>query len=229
MKQIEITPEIYQLTRLGLVNCFIIREDDGLTLVDTMIPGSTNAILDVAHSLNRVLRRILLTHVHGDHVGSLDALTQKLVGIEVAMGRRESRLLTRDFRTEPSEPSNKVKGSFPKIQTVPSVLLEDGERYGSLTVIATPGHTPGHLAFFDERSGTLIAGDALASVGGLRVVGDCSPLFPLPNWGTWHKPTALESARKLLAREPRNIVVGHGKPVLRNAAQALDTAIRHAK
>ena len=39
MKQIEITPEIIQLTRFGLVNCFLVREDDGLTLVDTMIPA----------------------------------------------------------------------------------------------------------------------------------------------------------------------------------------------
>jgi glyoxylase-like metal-dependent hydrolase (beta-lactamase superfamily II) len=71
MKQVEITSEIIQLTRLGLVNCYLVREDDGLTLVDTMIPGSTGAILDVAHALNRRLRRIALTHVHGDHVGSL--------------------------------------------------------------------------------------------------------------------------------------------------------------
>ncbi|HTW48156.1 MAG TPA: MBL fold metallo-hydrolase, partial [Acidobacteriaceae bacterium] len=96
-------------------------------------------------------------------------------------------------------------------------------------VIATPGHTPGHLAFFDERSGTVIAGDALVAVGGLRIPGDCSAVFPLPNWGTWHKPTAVESARKLLAVEPRRIVMGHGRPVIENAVQRLKDAIRHAE
>jgi len=229
MKQTEITPEIIQLTRLGLVNCFLVREDDGLTLVDTMIPGSTNKILDAVHTLNRSLRRIVLTHVHTDHAGSLDALATRLVGIEVAVGRRESRLLTRDFHTEPGEPSSKIKGTFPKIETIPSVLLTEGESYGSLQVIATPGHTPGHISFFDPRSGTIIAGDALASIGALRVVGDCSPVFPLPNLGTWHKATAVESARKLAALEPKNIVVGHGRAVTQNAAQLLKEAIRHAE
>lgn len=229
MKQIEITTEIIQLTRFGLVNCFLVREDDGLTLVDTAVRGSTRAILDAVHSLNRSLRRILLTHVHGDHVGSLDALALKLIGIEVAVGRRESRLLMRDFSTEPGEPANKIRGSFPKVKTVPSVLLNAGESYGSLQVIATPGHSPGHMAFFDSRSGTVIAGDSLVTVGGLRVSGDASAVFPIINWATWHKPTAIESARTLAALQPRNIVVGHGKPVLQNATQLLKEAIRHAE
>ena len=229
MKQTEITPEIVQLTRLGFVNCYLVREDDGLTLVDTLIPGSTSSILHVVHHLNRSLRRIVLTHVHMDHVGSLDALTLKLIGIEVAVGRRESRLLTRDFRTEPDEPASPVKGSFSKVETVPSVLLSDGESYGSLEVIATPGHTPGHIAFLDRRSGAIIAGDALTAIGGLRISGDGPLVFPLANFATWHKPTAIESARRLASLEPKAIVVGHGKAVTDNATQRLKEAIRHAE
>ncbi|MGA7318839.1 MAG: MBL fold metallo-hydrolase, partial [Silvibacterium sp.] len=196
---------------------------------DTMVAGSANGIYAAASSLNRSLRRILLTHVHGDHIGSLDVLSNKLIGVEVAVGRRESRLLTRDFRTEPGEAPDKVRGSFPKVETVPSALLSDRESYGSLMVIATPGHTPGHLSFFDPRSGTLIAGDALTNVGGLRVAGDCPAVFPLPNWGTWHTPTAVASARKLATLEPKRIVMGHGKPVVENASQLLKEAIRHAE
>jgi glyoxylase-like metal-dependent hydrolase (beta-lactamase superfamily II) len=229
MKQTEVTPEIIQLTRFGLVNCFLVREDDGLTLVDTMVTGSANGIYAAANSLNRPLRRILLTHAHGDHVGSLDALSERLIGIEVAVGRRESRLLTRDFHTEPGEAVNKVRGFFPKIASIPSALLRDGERYGSLLVVATPGHTPGHLSFFDPRSGTMIAGDALTGVGGLRVAGDSPAIFPLPNFGTWHKPTAVASARRLAELEPKKIVMGHGGPVVENAGQLLKEAIRHAE
>jgi glyoxylase-like metal-dependent hydrolase (beta-lactamase superfamily II) len=229
MKLIEISPEIVQLTRFGLVNCFLVHEDDGLTLVDTMVGGSANGIYTAASSLNRSIRRILLTHVHLDHVGSLDVLAEQLNGIEVAVGRRESRLLTRDFHTEPGEPTNKVRGSFSKVDTIPSVLLTEGEGYGSLQVIATPGHTPGHLAFFDVRSGSLIAGDALTSVGGLRVSGDGPAIFPFANWATWDKLTALASARKLAALEPKKIVVGHGMAIVANARQVLKEAIRHAE
>jgi len=229
MKLIEISPEIVQLTRFGLVNCYLVRENDGLTLVDTMVGGSGTQIYAAANALNRPLRRILLTHVHMDHVGSLDALSNKLRSVEVAVGHRESRLLTRDFRTEPGEPTDKVRGSFSKVETVPSALLSEGECYGSLKVIASPGHTPGHLAFFDVRCGTLIAGDALTSVGGLRVSGDGPAIFPFANWATWHKPTAIASARKLAELAPKKIVVGHGKPVLENASQALKEAIRHAE
>jgi glyoxylase-like metal-dependent hydrolase (beta-lactamase superfamily II) len=229
MKQIKITPEVIQLTRLGLVNCYLVREDDGLTLIDTMIPGSAGAILNAAHALNRRLRRIALTHVHGDHVGSLDTLANQLAGIEVAVGRRESRLLLRDFHTEPNEPHAKPKGSFPKVKSIPSVLLNDGEMYGSLRVIASPGHTPGHIAFLDTRSGTLIAGDALFTIGGLRISGDASALFPMSNWVTWHKPTAIASAHRLLELQPERIAVGHGRPITQSAAAALDRAIRHAE
>ena len=59
--------------------------------------------------------------------------------------------------------------------------------------------------------------------------GDASPVFPLPNWATWHKPTAVASARRLLELRPQRIAVGHGKPVLENAVPALELAIRHAE
>lgn len=94
-----------------------------------------------------------------------------------AVGRRESHLVQRDFHTEPNESHARPKGSFPKVQTIPSVLLNDGEMYGSLRVIASTGHTPGHIAFLDTRCDTLIAGDALVTVGGLRIAGDASFLF----------------------------------------------------
>ena len=70
-------------------------------------------------------------------------------------------------------------------ESAPSLqhILVDGELYGSLRAIATPGHIPGHLAFLDERDGTLYAGDSLIAVGKLAVSGYAPWYFPLPNVG----------------------------------------------
>src|SRR3954463_9670495 len=76
-----------------------------------------------------------------------------------------------DARIHAGEPvvEGKLPGSWPSIATVPDVRLAAGDRVGSLEVIASPGHTPGHVAFRDTRDGTLIAGDVFSSIGRLAV------------------------------------------------------------
>jgi hypothetical protein len=156
----------YQLTRIGLFNMYLVRESDSFTLIDTGLAGSAPRVVEAAHRIAaEPIERLLLTHAHGDHIGSLDKLSAALGRADVAIGRREARLLPKkpaqDRSLNPSEPQCKVKGSFPGAETAPTHLLEDGELYGSLRVVATPGHTPGHVSYFDERDGTLYAGDAL--------------------------------------------------------------------
>ena len=87
---------LIQLTRYPLlfpVNCYLVREDDGLTLIDAGLPGSAVAILNAAHGLDLPIRRIVLTHAHGDHLGSLDALYQQLPEAEVLVSARDARFL----------------------------------------------------------------------------------------------------------------------------------------
>jgi glyoxylase-like metal-dependent hydrolase (beta-lactamase superfamily II) len=218
---------LIQLTRLGAFNCYLVREDDGFTLIDTGMPGSASGILAAAWKHGAPIARIAITHAHSDHVGSLDALHAVLPEAEIAIGAREARFMSGDLSLDPGEPQVKPRAMQGTGHTRPTRLLEDGDTLGSLQVLVVPGHTPGHVAFFDPRDGTLIVGDAMQTAGGVAVAGTPRPLFPFPATATWHKPTALQSARRMRALEPTRLATGHG-PVLNDPLGAMDRAIRAA-
>ena len=219
-----------QLTRFGLVNCYLVPESDGLTLIDTGLSGTANDIVKIAAANGAPIRRIALTHAHADHVGSVDALVGQLgQPVELATSTRSLPLLRRppDKSPQPGEPSDPIRGGLPGIASAATRRLSPGELYGSLRVLETPGHIPGHLSFLDERDGTLYAGDALVAAGRLSVSGFAPWYFPLPNLATWNKSVALASARTLLNYPIQRFACGHGIireggiPALR---QAIDRA-----
>jgi glyoxylase-like metal-dependent hydrolase (beta-lactamase superfamily II) len=219
-----------RVSRFGFVNAFLVEEEDGLTLVDTTIGGrgAAKPILAAAAELGRPIVRIALTHAHGDHIGGLDALAAELPGVEVVISVRDARLLARDKSTDPGEPADaKMRGSYPGAKTQATRTLAAGDRVGSLEVIAAPGHTPGQVAFLDTRDRTLLAGDAFSTLGGMATSAKANPRFPFPVMATWHKPTALETARTLRALDPARLAVGHGKIVDAPGA-AMDAAIAKA-
>ena len=225
MKVRSTTNNLIQLTQLVAFNCYLLREDDGFTLIDTNMSGQAQAIIQVASKLGLPITRIVLTHAHVDHVGSLDALHEMLPDVPVAISERDVRFLSGDKSLDPSEPQVPLRGGYPICKTKPTILFKEGDRIGSLEVIATPGHTPGHVAFLDTRDRSLIAGDAYQTQGGVAVSGTIELLFPLPALATWHKGLALESARKLVALQPTVLTVGHGK-VLKNPQAKMEHAIR---
>src|SRR5437667_2133799 len=225
MKLTAFSNNLFQLTRFVAFNCYLVREDDGFTLIDTNLSGQAQAIMQEARKLGLPIARILLTHAHVDHVGSLDALHDALPDVPVAISERDARFLSGDKSLDPSEPQVPLRGGYPVCRTVPTLLLHEGDRIGSLEVIGTPGHTPGHLAFLDTRDRARIAGDAYQTQGGVAVSGTFELLFPLPALATWHKGLALESARKLLALQPSALAVGHGR-VLKQPQAKMEHAIR---
>jgi len=212
------------LPRAFPVNCYLVREDDGLTLIDAGLPWSAGAIMQAAQALGAPIRRIVITHAHGDHIGSLDALHKLLPEAEVLVSARDARFLAGDMTLDSDEPQAKLRGAYQKVETRPSRTLSGGERIGSLDVVPTPGHTPGHIALFDTRDGSLIAGDSFQTRAGVAVSGTLRPLFPFPALATWHRPFALESARGLRALSPTRLAVGHGE-VLERPLDAIDRAI----
>ena len=218
------TEHATRVCRFGMVNAYLVREDDGLTLIDTAIGGSRKAILAAAGELRSPIVRILLTHAHADHVGSLDALAAELPDAEVLISGREERLLRKDKTMDPGEPQDEPKGGFPGTETSATRTFEPGESIGSLEVLAAPGHTPGQVALLDGRDRTLFCADAYSTLGGVATSAKPHPLFPLPGMATWHRPTALETARSLRAREPRALAPGHGK-IVTSPLEAMDRAI----
>jgi glyoxylase-like metal-dependent hydrolase (beta-lactamase superfamily II) len=223
MRVRQLTPTLFQLTRLRFVNAYLVREDDGFTLVDTTVAGSADALLEAAAEAGAPIRRIALTHGHGDHVGSLDELHRRLNGaVEISMPEADARIHAGEDVVD-----GKLPGSWPTLETQPDVLLAPGDRVGSLEVIEAPGHTPGHVAFLDTRDRTVLAGDVLTTLGGVAVSSHFTIPFPLASMATWDKGLNLESARRLRALEPQLLATGHG-PALRDPGEETVRAIERA-
>ena len=128
--------------------------------------------------------RIALTHAHGDHVGSLDALAAALPGVEVLISARDARLLAKDKSLDPGEPQDKLRGSYPGARDAADARRSPpGDRVGSLEVHAAPGHTPGQVAFLDPRDGTLYCADAYSTLGGVATTAKAELALPAAGAG----------------------------------------------
>ena len=221
---------LYQVTfmpNIFPVNCYLVEEEDGLTLIDAALGFCTKGIMKAAATIGKPITKIVLTHAHEDHVGALDSIKELLPGVPVYISNRDHRLMNGDRSLDPHEAQTPIKGGVPKkLITRANILLKEGDLIGSITAIETPGHTPGSMSFLDLRTKALIAGDAFQTRGGIAVAGDMKPLFPFPSFGTWSKETAWTSARKLVNYKPELLAVGHGE-IMINPVNAMEQAIKN--
>jgi glyoxylase-like metal-dependent hydrolase (beta-lactamase superfamily II) len=216
----------------GFLNLtLILDEEEGNTLVDTGLPGQEGAIasaLDEANTTTRDLKRIIITHQDLDHVGSGVALVRQS-SARVLAHAADAPYIVGDLR--PLKPTPEMLEQRPQMREVlqrlepvgVDELLEDGEHLalaGGTRVIFTPGHTPGHLSLYLERSKVLIAGDALTAEGG-RLKGPNPPV-------TLDTGEAARSVRRLAELDVKTIVCYHGGVVDEDANGQLQRVVEEA-
>ncbi len=180
---------------LGFVAAYVLVRGREAAVVDTGVEGSADAIrtvLDEAGPGWAGVRHVVLTHKHPDHAGSAGAVLSAASAATGYVGAAD----------------------LPEVDAPRALTaVEDGDDVFGLQVVATPGHTAGHVAVFDADTGVLVAGDALTNADGLA---GSSPQF------TEDEAAAAESVRRLARLAPSAILVGHGAPVLDRAAAALE-------
>ena len=230
MKAIPHGAHLVRLDRFRFSNAWLVREDDGFTLVDTTPSGAADELVDAARAQGGSIRRVVITHAHNDHYGSLDALHARVPDAEVIASPRDAPILAGDRSRAAGEPPGRIPRVFttPVMQTRPTRTVAEGDRIGSLEVVDAPGHTPGQIALLDTRDRTLLCGDAFLAWGGLFVTTQPVKRFPVPALlGTWNRVVANETARKLRALEPARLGTGHG-PLVEPAVPEMDRAIAEA-
>ena len=152
---------------------YVVETSDGLVLVDSGLEADCQSLMQQMKYLQLNpgrLKKILLTHAHGDHI--LGAMyLHRLTGAQVHAGRADSDIL------RAGGPPEALFSTYdmPDIQTHPTevdVELVGGETIQcgdvQFQVIGTPGHTPGSLCFLIERDGRriLFSGDTIQSIRG---------------------------------------------------------------
>ncbi len=226
----EIAPGIHSLGQRmgGHVHAFLIVEDDGLTLIDTLFDTDGKRVLKAINALGkspRDLKRIVLTHGHRSHLGGVAAL--KAVSGATVYAHEAEVDIVEGARKAQGVTLLPMRPFLTNLQTYPLQLglalgigkhppcpvdqpLGGGDRLGSLQVLHAPGHSPGHLAFWWPERRVLFAGDAIATW----------PAFDA-GWYAFNlnERQHRESIHRMADLEPAVLAVGHGEPMTTNVAE----------
>ena len=200
--------------------------DDVWHLNTLFIPNSVNAYLlgDVLvdagtrRSGKRILRDLeghdvtahALTHAHPDHQGASHEVCTTL-GIPYWVPEGDV-----DAAEDPSligerQPSHFIAQFYARIFTGPGHkvdrILREGDEVAGFEVIATPGHSAGHVVYWREADRVLILGDVLNNMDVVTAI----PGLRLPKAYLTPDPDQnRRSAKKLAALEPKLVLFGHG-------------------
>lgn len=222
MRLLPVTDSVYCVYRPSYFNCtYIVVDEDDVTLIDTCMQSNgrdTLAALDQLSIPIERIRRILVTHWHNDHTAGCRVIREQS-GCEIYCHPKdrsylEGGLIPRGFRglarlVPEMGPLVLIKGLLggvvPKSTTIDHVV-DDGDLVADrFVVVHTPGHTSGHVAYYDQRTKVLFAGDALAVIRGrLRFMS--RPV-------TLDRQAAWSSMQRLMDFECTAICPGHRSPL----------------
>ncbi|MGH3023607.1 MAG: MBL fold metallo-hydrolase [Gaiellaceae bacterium] len=215
----------------GYVRAFLVEDGKDLTLIDTLGDDHPFLVLAAIRQLGRSitdLKRIWLTHAHFSHLCGLAAL-KRLSGATVASHQWEAGIISGERKAQRVSivPKRPLKAYYPFQVGLALGLgdhkpcevdetLEDQQEAGGLTVFHTPGHTPGHLAFWSKERGVLLSGDAIVTWPELAAGWDSFTL---------DEQARRDSLRKMAALAPAKVGVGHGDPLAANAAETVNSLL----
>lgn len=235
-KIIQINEDTYCLYTPSYYNCtYLIHRNNEIVFIDT---GMNSEALDVKMALKEldldasIIKAVLLTHWHNDHSAGT-AVVKQLSQCKIFAHKNELAY----FQKKQSNPVRRLADYIPEWgafvlfkgligDTVPRKVeidetVQDGDIVlNDFEVIETPGHTNGHVAYYDKRTKVLFAGDSLAVIDGrLRLM--ARPVTP-------DKAAARNSIIKMLSG--RNIIAicpGHRNPLTKNVSEETERFIHH--
>jgi glyoxylase-like metal-dependent hydrolase (beta-lactamase superfamily II) len=180
---------------LGFVNAYVLIRGKEAAVVDTGTPNNAAKIADVVRSAGLnwdSVRHVILTHYHPDHIGSVGEVLSAAAKATAYAGAAD----------------------IPQIKSPrPLKAVADNDEVFGLRMIATPGHTPGHVCVFDPAGSLLILGDAMNNVE-KKLSG------PNPQY-TADMAQAHQSVKKLAKLTFQRAFFGHGEPIDKAASEAI--------
>ncbi|AEG61492.1 MBL fold metallo-hydrolase [Desulforamulus ruminis] len=198
-------------------------EGDTVILVDAGYPGQWPLIREAMEQAGMAadqLNKVIITHHDVDHVGSLPNIVRECPRVQVLAHEQEKSYiqgekqpvkvarLESQLDSLPEEMKSlyeKLKASFENLKTPVDRTLTAGEELphcGGITVIYTPGHTPGHISLYLRQSKTLITGDALLIEEGR--------LLPMSQHIHWDAELAAKSLQELTQYDIQAVICYHG-------------------